>query len=121
MSQFAAALAAGLGSIRTLAGEPITYHAGDVVVEIALATRGQTTYESESESGVVITTRGVDFLVAVADLVDDQDAPIEPAAGHWLEAAGTVYEVLPVSDHKCYRFSDPGRTQYRIHTKQTAA
>lgn len=117
MSVFDDSLTGGLAAIRSLAGGPITYHAGSATIPIALAVEGSTAYDSEDSEGVKVTARSVDFLLPVADLVVGDQA-VEPTAGHWIEKGAKKFEVLPLGQEPCYRYSDPNRSEYRVHTKE---
>lgn len=64
-----------------------------------------------------------DYLVAVADLAVGA-VPFEPVRGDRIsEVVGdvtTVYEVLPAFGDEEARYSDQGRTLWRIHAKEVA-
>lgn len=62
-----------------------------------------------------------DYLLKAADLVIGGTA-VTPQVGDRFEevlADGTtkVFKVMPYSDEPHYRYSDPQRTEFRIHTK----
>ncbi|HOQ06010.1 MAG TPA: hypothetical protein PKY88_12445 [Anaerohalosphaeraceae bacterium] len=100
---------------RHLAQE-VTYQRGAESVPV-LATFGKTTYEVEEAEGVTVGAEVVDFLIAAADLVI-QDQPIRPQYGDQIIVAGQgTYEVLDLPGAGCYRYSDPYQMTFRIHTK----
>jgi len=79
------------------------------------ATWGKTDYEIVGESGMTVGSHVIDFLITAADL------DFEPEPGDEIEADGVRYEVMPLGDDvRGWRWSDPFRKTYRIHTRQTA-
>lgn len=116
MSAFTDILAAGLAASRAVAGDQVTYHAGATAVVVDQAVEGKTEYESLDQAGATVTAIATDFLIAVADL----PGIAEPLPGHWIEKSGRRFELAYLGREPCYRFSDPGRTTYRIHTKEQA-
>ena len=64
-----------------------------------------------------------DYLLKAADLVIGGVA-VTPEEGDWFTEAvadGTKrFKVLPYADEPCWRFSDPQRTELRVHTKASA-
>jgi len=86
--------------------------------ELALsATFGRPDREVEDQFGVRVGATMTDFLIAAADF-----APTfgEPEPGDRITADGQVYEVLDLAGQGHWRWSDPHRTTFRIHTKQIA-
>ena len=75
------------------------------------ATYGATKYEEVDAGGVSVESRVWDFLIA-ADEIN------EPRAGDQIIADGQKYELLPVGSDGVWRWSDPFRRTYRIHTRQ---
>lgn len=94
--------------------EPVAYDRdGDVVT--VNATYGRTEYEVASESGLTVGAHAWDFLIA-ADALG-----FEPEPGDTIEANGVRYEVMALGDDvKGWRWSDPYRQTYRIHTRQVS-
>lgn len=79
------------------------------------ATFGKTDFEVADES-VTTISQVWDFLILAADLGFD------PAPGHVIVTGGRKYEVMQFgSDAKGWRWSDPYRETYRIHTKGIGA
>jgi hypothetical protein len=115
---FSDQLAGGLAAIRSIAGDQVIYE-GDAGQAIVSAVLGATRYEAEDANGVSVTAIATDFLVAVAELVIDGQ-PVTPAPGHRITRGAEVYELMMLGDEPCFRFSDPGHTQYRLHTKQVS-
>ena len=105
----------------------VTYQRGTVGTGIASvevdATIGQTTFETESDTGALVKVQSRDYLILAADLVlgDDQTLPMQ---GDVIRESATdgsgkvhLYEVMAPSGAPHYRYSDPFRTTLRIHTK----
>jgi hypothetical protein len=98
----------------------VTYQRGGDSVQVP-ATTGQTVFRFDDAAGGTARYVSRDFLVRVADLVINGEA-IEPRRGDQVieTSGGKVYthEVMPFgSDEPEWRYSDPQRTTYRIHTK----
>jgi hypothetical protein len=93
--------------------EPVVYRRpGEADLPIA-ATLGATEHEGSDDYGATVRSRSVDFLVAADVLL------LEPRVGHQLIHDGRVYEVMDVHGDGPWRWSDPYRTTYRIHTRET--
>lgn len=98
---------------------PVTYQRGADTAEVS-ATIGRTVFELDNGFGLEkVETR--DYLVPVEQLVL-AGQPTLPARGdRILESDGTqtfVYEVMsPARDKPPWRYSDPFRQAFRIHTK----
>lgn len=81
------------------------------------ATFGRTTYEVVDESGLTIGAHVWDFLI-LADALPG----VEPEPGDVIVADGRRYEVMALGeDTRGWRWSDPYRTTYRIHTREIGA
>jgi hypothetical protein len=76
------------------------------------ATFGKTGFEVADESGLTINAQVWDFLI-LADALPG----IEPEPGDVIAANGRRYEVVNLGGEGCWRWSDPYRETYRIHTK----
>jgi hypothetical protein len=76
------------------------------------ATYGKTSVEVADESGMVVVAKVWDFLIQANELSFD------PEPGDIIEADGRQHEVMNLNG-ECWRWSDPYRTTYRIHTKDT--
>ena len=93
---------------------PVEYRRGDDTVAVN-ATFGRTSYEVADESGFTIGAHIWDFLILANDL------GLEPEPGDVIAANGRKYEVMNLGGDGCWRWSDPFRRTYRIHTKDTGA
>lgn len=85
------------------------------------ATLGSTDFQRDDGNGFAVNFQSVDFLIDVADLVID-GVPTEPQRGDRVVVGeldeGGVHEVMSDLGGPPYRFSDPYRRVYRIHTKR---
>ncbi len=79
------------------------------------ATCGRTAPEFAGDAGPSIGAHGWDFLVAALEL----GAPPEP--GDEIVFQGRRHEVMDIPGEGCWRWSDPFRRTYRIHTKDTGS
>lgn len=79
------------------------------------ATYGKTDVEVADETsrgGLTINSQVWDFLILADELAS------EPGPGDVIAANGRLYEVMALGpDFRGWRWSDPYRTTYRIHTK----
>ena len=96
------------------ASSPVTYRRGETEVSVN-ATFGKTDFEIAEESGLTVGAHVWDFLVLAADL------GLEPEPGDVVAANGRKYEVMNLGGEGCWRWSDPYRQTYRIHTKDVGA
>lgn len=108
-------------TIRNLDGATVTYRRGESSFELTSA-RGNTTYNASDANGALVEIDNRDYLIAAADLeIDGQ--PIEPQHGDMIEETlrGKLvrFEVIP-DRGRCWRFSDPAQSEYRIHTQCVA-
>ncbi|MBI1373630.1 MAG: hypothetical protein GC159_12950 [Phycisphaera sp.] len=84
---------------------------------IVNATFGKTNIEIAEEGGTTIESHVWDFLI----LAEELSGP-EPEPGDVIAADGRLYEVMALgNDIKGWRWSDPFRQTYRIHTKDIGA
>jgi len=95
--------------------DTITYRRGEQEVSLA-ATVGRSEFEIERETGVIVSFESRDYIFRATDLVLG-GATVEPADGDRIVEAGRIYEVLAPGDHPAWRWSDPFRTAFRVHTK----
>ena len=72
---------------------------------------GRTVFRSTDESGMWTRIETRDFIVPRELL------PSEPQVGDEVDFLGGTYEVLSPNGEPAWRWSDPFRTAYRIHTK----
>ena len=79
------------------------------------ATYGKTDFEVADESGLTIGSHVWDFLILADELGFD------PQSGDVIAANGRQYEVMNLGGEGCWRWSDPYRQTYRIHTKDIGA
>lgn len=95
-------------------------HVGGDYVDVP-ATIGQTPIGFDHGNGVIQTWQSTDFLVQAADLVI-ADQEITPHVGMWiactLNGRSVEFNVLEADNGRCFQWSGPGRTTFRIHAKE---
>jgi hypothetical protein len=84
-----------------------------------LASRGQTPYEVNTESGVVVAFESRDFVVAALDLKLDGVA-IVPKKDDQITDGGRTYTVTDMGGQQCFQ-SVVQNLRFRIHTKVVGA
>lgn len=109
--------------VQTYASQAIRYECDGLMIETD-ATVGKTEYQvSDGFGGVFLKFTDRDFIFPAADLVF-ADVLCEPQSGdriHELDSSGVVvrsFEVMPIPDEQCYRYSDVDRKILRVHTKE---
>lgn len=87
-----------------------------------VATKGTSEFIRETGEGPTINWHTSDYLIAVADYVID-GVTVQPKVGDLIEETiGDVVTTDQVANgpgQQCWRYSDRGETQYRIHTQRT--
>lgn len=98
----------------TFLAEQVTFcHYGKLPTTVTLsATRGSTFFKAESDYGITIRVRSVDFLVSANQLT------FFPEKGDEIICDGKKYEVLAPNNEPVYRWSDVNSKIMRIHTKE---
>jgi hypothetical protein len=76
------------------------------------ATRGSTPFEATSEDGIVHRWETRDYLIKAATLTFG--VPID---GDTITDGTDTYQVQSIGGQQPYRYSDPGRSIIRVHTK----
>lgn len=106
--------------MRSLKSEPIVYNDGDGPVPL-LAAVGSTAFRQTDQNGIGTIQRTVDFLIDPVDLHRD-GVSLTPNEGHTIlrSNTGETHELLPVNGEPCWRWSDHGQTQLRLHTQKIA-
>ena len=120
-SPFQQALRAGMDSIRGVVGVRVEYRRGDSWVMLDAIPATSETASQESAQGFYSRVQMRDYLIDAEQLVLDGvrttptegDEVIETHAGrrHVYEASGAGSGGSP------WRYSDPGRTRFRVHTR----
>jgi len=97
---------------------PIEYRRPPATESVTVnATFGRTEIELADEGGTTIASHVWDFLILAEELTVG-----EPEPGDVIVANGRRYEVMALGDDiKGWRWSDPYRQTYRIHTKDIRA
>jgi hypothetical protein len=120
-----AGINAALATIRTAAGETVTYSRGPYSKTDLTAVRGRSRIETADEAGTTTRTSATDWLIETAALeLPNPKRPAElvattPQPGDRITtAAGQIWEVQTVAGDRHARPSDPGGTHTRIHCRQ---
>ncbi len=104
------------------ASRVVVYTRGVQSVELP-ATIGKTTFEVDDGCGVLVRHQSRDFLILAADLIFSGQLE-QPQRGDRIRETQNhdvfVYEVSAPGQEPCWRFSDPFRKTFRIHTKEIA-
>lgn len=80
------------------------------------ATMGKTMFEQvDGAGGILHQLEYRDFIINAADLI--LGALTEPKVGDRITVLNEVYEVMSPGGEQAWRFTDPYRRTYRIHTK----
>ena len=112
-------LAQGIEMLRSaLGGEgsSIVYRRGSSSITLT-AMKGQSEGVAEDSNGVVrMEYSDADFILAASELILGGSV-VEPQRGDRIKHAADTFEVFPLAKEKCFRYSDPGKTVLRIHTK----
>ena len=98
----------------------VRYQRGEQFVDLP-ATVGKTLFEVEEGHGVLIRHESRDFLILAADLVLGGIKTLPQKGDRIRETQGDtiyIYEVTAPGKEPCWRYSDPYRKTFRIHTKQ---
>lgn len=104
---------------RAYVSREVTYQRGVEAVTL-LATIGRTVFELQDAKGFIQKTESRDYLITTSDLVLNSQAVLPQRGDKIIETAGDqtfTYEVLAPGKEPVWRYSDPFRTQLRIHTK----
>jgi hypothetical protein len=100
--------------------QTVVYQRGSNTVSV-LATIGATIFRIDDGAGALLRVEARDYLITAADLVVG-GSPIVPRRGDRIrETFGSqtfIYEVSAPGDEPEWRWSDPYRQTYRIHTQQ---
>ncbi len=120
MSRHAAIQRIAWQALRAARGEPITYTAGSVSVDLVAVKTRPAAAQVDTVEGVVLESREWDWLMDPAELVNAAGEAIEPARGHKLTAAdGSEYLPQPSgATDLVWRWSDGLHTWRRVHTEQ---
>ena len=99
--------------------QTVTYVRGSNSVAIS-ATYGEKRYEVEDADNFRVWTTSFDFTFLKADLILD-GSNVEPVRHDLIRitvgATTAEYQVLPLGNDPCWRFSDQYSTVFRVHTK----
>lgn len=99
--------------LTALTAVSVIYSRGATSISIS-ATRASTPYEASDADGVIHRTIGRDYLIESA-LFPFSDLPRD---GDTIIDLDETYIVHSMPGEQPYRYSDPGRSLLRIHTKK---
>jgi hypothetical protein len=105
--------------MKAFAAQSVTYAGNGWQLRCVSAVIGRTTFNVDDGNGVVVTLESRDYMVATADLIVD-GVTMEPTIGDTITEGSVIYTVMDFGTEPAWRFSDPYRQTYRIHTKQTS-
>lgn len=105
------------GMTQAAAGVTVTYTRGATSVTLA-AVVGQVAYRVDAEGGRRVELGDRDYLILASDLTFGT-----PRAGdrvtETIDGAAVTFEAQDTdTGEPCWRWSDPQRTEYRIHVKK---
>ncbi|MBN9521084.1 hypothetical protein J0H58_21625 [bacterium] len=103
-------------------GGAVTYTRGAQQIPVADAVVGRTVFSSNQQGAARVEFGDRDYLIPVASLT----ALGEPTAGDRITDVVNGVELTfqvqkPGTGEPAWRYSDPGRTTYRIHTKRVGS
>ncbi len=123
MSLISQAVTLALATINTLAGVNVTYgRTGQTPIANVSAVPGSTLSQIAADEASMLWTRTRDYLIPAASLNFGSGA-VEPAEGDTITEVDPLsghtytFAVLPMGAEPAWRWSDPQRSTYRIHTK----
>lgn len=102
------------GILDTHASVPIVYSRGMTSISGLTAIRGSTPYESSDQDGIIHRTIARDYLMR-GSAFPFSDMPRD---GDIINDGNDQYLVHSMTGERPWRFSDPGQSILRIHTKK---
>ena len=78
-------------------------------------TVSQVRYERPDAAGVPVEVRVTDFIVSAAAF------GVTPEPGDTIELGGRTFEVTPLGEDPCWRWTDMSHAAMRVHTRDTGA
>ena len=110
MARLRSQLAAGLTRLREREGETVTYVRGATSLTVN-AVVGEQTHDSVDAAGMPIVVQSRDYFIRVADLTLGK-----PQKGDRITEDGVDFVVRDIGGSPAWKYSDMGRTAYRVHT-----
>ena len=110
------------GKLTLHASREVTYRRGNAEC-LVTATVGKTVAQQDSGDGLILRAEIRDYLIDTQSLQLDGQL-ILPERGDQIiemeDGKSLTYEVLPIGNQRCWRYSDPFRWKLRIHTRLIA-
>jgi hypothetical protein len=94
-----------------------TYHRGNSYAQVR-ATVGSSTFEAQSQSGVIETWQSRDFIIKTSSLPFGEPARHDTVV-ETIDGVDLTYEVTSPSGMPVFRYADPYRNCVRVHTIAT--
>jgi hypothetical protein len=104
------------------ASRPVTYHRGARSASVRAMIESRLLRLGDEMGGTTIVRTDASFVIPASDLVLDGE-PIEPRRGDLIfvpDESGSgrnIYEVMRYGGEPEFHYTDPHRTQLRVHTK----
>lgn len=112
-------IAGAVTSIAGIAGVDVTYHRGNDWTRLC-AVPGQSTFGFADDNQTITESRSRDYLIDACKLVISGSL-VTPERGDQIkERVGNkihIHEVSRPDGEQPWRYSDPGRSRIRVHTK----
>ena len=124
MSAFADAIAAGLGSVRDVAGVSIIYARGSNQISLTAVPARSLLQSTDVESLVQVQFTTRDYVIVAAELVIDSELTLPRKGDRITETIGgqnKTFEVLKTDGDRFFSYCDDARSRIRVHTKETVA
>ena len=113
---FASEIADALEDIRGEFGSLATYCRGETEYQLNAVSKGKTDFRFVGDDGATVRIQTVDWLFEFALLTDEELPRKGDRITEAISSNTHVYEVTSVNGEPCWAWSDPAKTQIRVHT-----
>lgn len=104
---------------KRVAGEPITYTDGDLVVRLTAVRSSGGDDVATEEGGVYVAGRTIHWLIIAADLVDSDGGQVRPQESATItDGGGVIYRIVPLAENIAWRWSGNHRIRYRVQSEE---
>jgi hypothetical protein len=121
VSGFRIAIAGALAALRQGTGVDIVYHRNGREFPARAGVGRGTFAQDDGDGGVVSQFVTRDYFVAVSDLAEIGEPAEQDVIEEEIDGRLCRFEVVSPGDEPAFRYSDAGRTQFRIHTQEVGA